>query len=147
MDKVRKDQDWVNLCDYIKKEILQYDDNLKPSRYLYLRLRGLISGNFIANKKQKPLANYDCKTILITAKVCKFNLVNCLKTAKDEKHKINLIMMFIENEINDVVNRLENAKKAKEKTENIVLDHVDLEGADYTPKSKKVNNKDLNELW
>ena len=48
----RDDADWVELCEYIKLEILQYPDEMKYPRRLAVRIRGLLSGNFISNKKQ-----------------------------------------------------------------------------------------------
>ena len=64
----------------------------------------------------------------------------------DERHLINIILTFIEQEINNVVSRLSNAKKAEEKTMNIELDNQLHEGVEYKAKVKKVN-KELEGLW
>jgi hypothetical protein len=115
-----------------------------------LRLRGLADGKFIANKNTKPQASYDYKTILYTFKICKSKIkeymINNQIKIKDETHKINLIMMFVENEINDVVLRLQNAKKSEEKTENLELENQFNNGAEYQKKETKINKK-LTELW
>ena len=151
-DKITKKQEqknWLELCDYIFKEILQYETGIKFPRYLALRLRGLHEGKFMANTKQKPLANYDYTLILLTCKYCKYSILQYLgkrDQIKDERHLINTIMLMIENEINNVVSRLSNSKKAEEKTINIELENQIHEGADYKTKIKKVN-KELEELW
>jgi len=106
----------------------------------------------MANKKQKPQANYDYKIILLTCKFCKYSILQYIgpnrEKIKDERHLINTIMSFVENEINNVVSRLKNAKKAEEKTIHIELENQIHEGAEYKAKSKnKRIDKELEELW
>ena len=150
--KKQENTEWLELCNYVFKEILQYETGIKFPRYLALRLRGLHDGQFVANKKQKPQANYDYKIILVTFKFCKYSILQYLgltrEKIKDERHLINTIMLFIENEINNVVSKLNSAKKSEEKTINIKLDNHVNEGAEYKPKSKnKKIDKELEELW
>lgn len=149
MDKVRKDQDFRDLCDYVKASILEYSDDMKLPRFIILRLRGLEKGQFLANKKCEPYAKYDCKTILYTFKSCKLEISRGIKGKdfKNEQHRFNYIMVIIESNINDMVNRLNNVQKSKEKTESIALDHVESNSAEYKPKSKNVNIKELDTLW
>lgn len=148
IDKKQENQEWIELCEYVYDEILQYSSDLKFPKYLVLRLRGLRNGQFLANKKIKPLASYDYKVILYTFKACKYKILQYINKTEfnDEKHKINSIMMFIENEINDIVIRLKNAQKAKEKTVNLPLENQINNNADYKVKSKDVI-KELEELW
>jgi hypothetical protein len=156
MDKkpleLRKDKDWCNLYEHVKKEIMGYNENFKLPKAMILRLKGLSEGKFMANKKQKPMASYDFKTILITFQICKVKILDWFKTNntkfKDEMHKFNSAMIFVENEINDVVIRLNNTIKNNEKVETMKLDNINNEGAEY--KSKQNNNKTnkiLDELW
>jgi len=148
--KKREQKEWLELCDYIFRDILQYETGIKFPRYLALRLRGLHEGTFIANKKHKPQASYDYKIILLTFKFCKYSILQYLgptrEKIKDERHLINTIMTFIEGQINNVVSRLKNSKKAEEKTIHIELENQVHEGAEYKPKSK-TTNKELEELW
>jgi len=150
IDKKQENKDWLELCKYVHHEILQYDSNLKFPRYLALRLRGLHSGQFMANKKQQPCANYDYKIILFTFKICRPNILQCFMTNKtkfvDEKHRINTMMVIIENNINDMVIRLKNAETAKVKAENVDMENIYHEGAEYQPKTKKPNGT-LEDLW
>lgn len=142
-------KDWADLYQYIKKDIFEYDTQKLPN-YMVLRLKGLKEGKFIANTKVKSMANYEFNHILYTFKINKIKIKEIVKSDryKNEQHKFNTIMLIIEREINDVVDRLENAKKSIEKIEKINLENVAHEGAEYKSKNKdKKNNKILEELW
>lgn len=145
-----QDQDWVALYEYVHDKVMGYDKTIKLSKQMVLRLKGMVTGQFIANKNQKQNAQYDFKTILITFKMCSPQILQGFeanKTAfKNEMHKFNYAMTIIDSNINDVVLRLKNAKKSEEKTENIKLDNQVHEGAEYKTKNKKINDN-LKELW
>lgn len=140
-----KDKEWKELCEYVKKEILQYDDNMKFPKYLALRLQGLKKGQHIANNNIDDQAHYDDYTILCTFKICKTKIIDYLhKNAtkiKNEQHKINLIMKIIEPEINDVYLRLRNAKRMSKHINEKSFDNQANEGAEYKKKTKNVNEK------
>lgn len=149
MTNLRKDQDWIDLYEYVKREIMGYTDE-KLSKFMLLRLKGLEKGQFLANKKQTPMASYTFKSILYTFKLCKQDILVGFRTNNtkftDEKHRFNYAMVIIENNINDMVIRLNNAKIAKTKAENVDMENIYHEGADYQPKTKKQNNI-LEDLW
>jgi len=149
MEKHRKDQEWIDLYEYVKKEIMGYTDE-KLSKYMVLRLKGLEKGQFLANKKQTPMANYTFKSILYTFKLCKQDIIVGFRTNNTkftgEQHKFNYAMVIIENNINDMVTKLNNVEKAKEKAENVELENIYHKGADYTSKTKKTNHT-LEDLW
>ena len=151
MSKMSKQEknDFDELYQYVKKEVFEYDEQNLP-RYMVLRLKGLHEGKFIANKNIKPMAHYEYKHILYTFKINKAKIKQIIKSDKfnNEKHKFNTIMMIIEGEINNVVNRLKQAKKSEEKIKNIDLENVNYEGAEYKNKSKnKKVNDELKKLW
>ena len=142
--------DWCELCKYIKSNILNYSDDMKFPNYLALRLKGLKDGNFISNKKIKPNACYTYEEILIASKLCcpkiKDYFSNNSAKINDEKHKINLILMFIESEINDVVIRLKNKQVTEQEIEKFTLDSYTANQAEY--KSETTNVKDrYDKLW
>ena len=140
---------WMRMCEYIHKEILQYPKDCKFPTILALRLQGLHKGQFMANKYIKPMANYSYEIIWTAFKVCKHKLVNCLGDRdkyKDEKHRINTMMVIIEREINDVYFRMQNAKKSVVKVEAMQLDNQVHEGAEYKAEEIK-ENKELDKLW
>ena len=143
--KEPKNKEWLELCGYVKKEILQYDDNMKLSKQTILKLQGLKKGQHIANKNANIESNYDDYTILCAFKVCKRKIVDYLTRneakIKDENHKINLIIKMVEPEINDVYIRLQQTKKKEEKFKTTNYDNQFHKGAEYVKKTKDVNNK------
>lgn len=145
MKKEKDNEQWLELCRYVKKEILEYDDNMKFPKYLALRLQGVKRGEHIANNTHNINANYDDYTILCTFKLCKKKIVSYLHKNEnkihDEKHKINLIMKIIEPEINDVYLRLQNVKKTEERVEFKDFNNQSNENAGYVKKTKETSNK------
>ena len=144
-------KDWCNLFEYVKKEILQYDETMKMPKYMILRLKGLSEGKFMANKNQKAEANYSFKVILLTFKMCKAKINTYIFKNKNsftnEQHKFNGVMIIIENEINNTVNILKNSKKSEDKTKSLELKHQVNNTAKYETKGSKNNNKKLQHLW
>lgn len=143
--KKKDNEQWLELCRYVKKEILEYDDNMKFPKYLALRLQGVKRGEHIANNTHNINANYDDYTILCTFKLCKKKIVSYLHKNEnkihDEKHKINLIMKIIEPEINDVYLRLQNVKKTEERVESKDFNNQRNENAGYVKKTKETSDK------
>lgn len=143
-------EDWCTLYEYVKKEILKYDDNMKLPQFMVLRLRGLSKGQFMANKRQKPYAHYSYNVILLTFKACKQDILKYTsqKIFKDEQHKFNYIMVIIENNINDIVLRLKNRQRQQENIATIntaILQRDNV--ATYQRKTEDVNNDRLKDLW
>ena len=143
--KEPKNKEWIDLCEYVKKEILQYDDNMKLPKHLILKLQGLKKGLHIANNNIDSEACYDDYTILCAFKLCKRKILDYLvkneTKIKDETHKINLIVKMVEPEINDVYIRLQQAKKKEEKIQSESFDNQFNEDAEYSRKTKDVNDK------
>ena len=146
-DNMPKDLDWDALYNYVKLDILNYQDKKMPKEMI-LRLIGLKDGKFYANNKVKKEASYDYKLILLTFKLMKGTILNCLQNIeiKDERHKVNLIMKIVEGEINNVKDRIEAKKKSEKKLQEIDLSHQVHEQSNYSKKSKEVNDK-LKNLW
>jgi hypothetical protein len=141
-----KDLDWDELYKYVKEDILNYKDKKMP-KDMILRLVGLKDGKFCANNNSKIEAKYDYKLILLTFKLMKGTISNCLNSVefKDEKHKINYIMKIIESEINNVKDRLDAKKRSEEKLLETDFLHQIHEQSNYTKKSSE--NKRLKNLW
>ncbi|HEY8889817.1 MAG TPA: hypothetical protein VIM70_06145 [Clostridium sp.] len=149
-EQPRKDQDWIDLYEYVKKEIMGYTEDLKLPKYMILRLKGLSNGQFLANKKAESLASYDMKTILFTFKAYRQNILGGFRANNtkftNEQHKFNYALVIVESNINDMVIRLKNAKSAKTKAENINMDNIFHKGAEYKTKTKEASNT-LDDLW
>lgn len=139
---------WIELYEYVKHDILQYEKDMKLSRTLVLRLKGLRQGKFIANKATKTLGDYTFKIILITFKLNKIEIINALLNKskfKNESHMINYLMVILENKINDTYLRIKKAEDSQEKGKNIEL-NIDDNKAEYKHKTTEVKNSRLKDL-
>ncbi|WP_206459332.1 hypothetical protein [Anaerovorax sp. IOR16] len=150
INKKTKNKEWDELCEYVKKEILNYDDNMKFPTYLALKLQGLKKGQHIANNNANKNANYDDYTLLCAFKICKPKIINYLNNnylkIKDEQHKINLIVKMVEPVINDVYVRIQQTKMSEERVIQSSFENQYNKGADYKKKTKAENDR-LKELW
>lgn len=150
MSKMTKQEkiEWDELYEYIKKEILKYDDNLKLPKTLILRILGLKDGKFIANKKTQALGDYSFKIILMTFKINKYEIITALNDRskfKDESHMINYLMSIIERKINDTYDRLKRLEQSQSKGE--IVEIPDSENkAEYKHKTKEIKNSRLKGL-
>lgn len=135
------------LYQYIKKEIFEYDNTQKLPKYMILRLVGLHKGQFMANNNVKAEASYEYSHILYAFKINQMQIKKAIRTMefKNEQHKFNTIMLIVERDLNNVVNRLKQAKKDKEKIENMPLENIIHEGAEY--KRKSTDKEILEDLW
>lgn len=144
-----KQEKWLKLCSYVHKEILGYSEEMKFPKKLALRLKGLSRGQFLANNNIEPMAEYSFDDILLTFKINKLDILISAGDKgkfKDESHRINYIMVIIENKINDVVLRKSKLNKEKEIIESVEVQ----EGrkADYIKKTKKSKvSSRLSDLW
>ena len=139
-------RDWNELCEYFKKEILGYGDDMKFPKFLALRLKGLQTGNFIVNKNNKLQGSYTFQEILITCKYSKLDIMIGFRSNSfvDEKHKINYAMSIIESNLNTIKERLKQREQAEQKIEGVEVNMI--EGATYKRKTKEVRNKRLEGL-
>lgn len=150
MSKMTKQEleEWNDLYDYVKKDILKYDEKLALPKNLVLRLKGLKNGKFIANKNTKALGDYSFKIILMTFKINKYEIVNALSDKskfKDESHMINYLMSIVEKKINDTYSRLNRLEQSQEKGEHLEITESENK-AEYKQKTKEIKNSRLKEL-
>lgn len=145
----KEKQDWESLYNYVKSNIMGYDENQALSSTMVLRLKGLLTNKFIENNNIESTANYSYETILNTFKFCSPDIKRALRTNnfKDEMHRFNFILKIVERNINDVYLRMKSVEKAKEDAENTIVDTVEYTGAEYQKKTIETNNKLLNDLW
>lgn len=148
LNKNQEQEEWIELYEYVKKEILKYDDNMKLPKFLILRLKGIKDGKFIANKNTQTLGDYTFKIVLMTFKINKFEIINAISSSgkfKDEKHKINYMMAIVESKINDTYIRLNKIKKSETDGESIEV-AINEDKAIYKKKTKEVKNSRLKGL-
>ena len=105
MDKTEK-KEFIEWVDYVKNEILKYDNNVKTTKFLALRLQGLRSGQYLKNNKNKEGEKYSYKVILNTFKCCKLDIELVLQKTKftNEQHKINTIIKIVSNDLDRIYN-------------------------------------------
>lgn len=141
-------QDWDLLYQYVKSNIMDYDEDQALSKQMVLRLKGLLTNKFMENNSIEDTANYSYETILNTFKFCSPSIQNALRTNrfKDEMHKFNFVLKIVERNINDVYMRMKKVEKAKEEAKtNTSIEIVAHVGTEYKPKEKKKDK--FSDLW
>ncbi len=143
----KEKQDWDNLYQYVRKNIMGYDDNQSLSSAMVLRLKGLLTNKFMENNNIESTANYSYETILNTFKFCSPDIYKVLRTNnfKDEMHKFNYVLKIVEKNINDIYIRMRNVEKAKEEAKNTTVEVSSHTGAEFKPKEKKTDK--FSNLW
>ena len=142
-------EQWDKLYQYVKKEILLYDDSQSIPSSLVLRLKGLTKGKYIENKSIEDKADYSYEIILYTFQICKPSIMSALtnRTFDNESYKFNYICKIVENNINDVYSRVNKAKKTEENIKSMDTSNLSHSGGSYQKKTEELKNKRLNELW
>lgn len=142
-------EQWDKLYQYVRKEILLYDNSQSIPPSLVLRLKGLTKGKYIENRNTEDKADYSYEVILYTFQICKTEIMNALsnRTFKDESHKFNYICKIVESNINDVYLRLKKAKRTEESIKTMDTSNLSHKGGIYQKKTEELKNKRLNELW
>ena len=139
-------RDWNELYSYVKG-LMGYDDKTSLSRTEVLKLKGLTRGQFIANNNQQELAEYSFYEILVTFKICKFDIIRGFRSNsfKSNGHKFNYMIKIVEGNLSTIRERLKNRERQEERIEQIEV-NTGEEIAEYKKKSKEVKNKRLKGL-
>jgi len=142
-------KDWDKLYWYVRKEILFYDDSQKMPSGVALMLKGLTSGKSVDNKQDPDEAEYSFEVVLYTFKACKNKILGAIqgKDFKNEASKVAYICKIVESNLNDIYSRLKQVEESKTKTEQIKVDNIVHEGAEYKQRTKNIKNNKLNDLW
>lgn len=139
-------EEWEALYDYVKTNVMGYDDDQSLPRNVVLRLKGLANNKFMANNNIEDAANYSFGIILLTFKYCMPDIqrgFNSISFA-NESHKINYVMKIVENNLNTVYMRVKKKKKIEQEiaNEDVVVSESSVE---YKPKEKKKDK--FADLW
>ena len=144
------------VCQYIKTEILGIDKKFNVPRMLVDRILGLHSGQYAPRKNSKVFGEevngYPYEVILKTVKYKKLEMVISLKDQskfKDDQHKINHVIVIIQNHINDVYWKLKQKEESDKR-----LDSLDIKfnenQQEFKSNAKITENKvskKLKHLW
>jgi hypothetical protein len=141
IDKVSQEEveydAWCELYEFVKIEILKYDNSQTLPKYLVERLKDLRNGTiFVMGKGRVPKnkQGYCYEVIHETFKKCyrdiQFWFDN--KTFQNERQKINYMMAIIDSNINDVYAKWkkEQEQTAIEENKENLLDNKNIEVAD-----------------
>lgn len=133
---------WKELCSYVKKNILRYDDSKTFPKSMALRLKGLAQGRDYPDKAYAKIYTYDfLKKVFICLQPTILEIVE-RTWIKDEEHLVNLIMKITRNNFNDVIDRYNKEVRRKREMDKIDLSQiVDTTKVNYVRKSaKKIKN-------
>lgn len=153
MATIKKDKngndDFFALCYYVEKEILNYESNQKIQKKGAFRLRGLSSGQEVANNNHQQYGEYPYDVILMTFKIYKNQIKNSLKKKnfESEDAKLAYACAIVRDKLNDVYSRYITAKKAENKIETINTDVMEHQGAEYKPIDKNKKEDKYKDLW
>lgn len=140
--------DWDELYEYVRTEVMGYDQNQSLSSEMVLRLKGLLSNKFMENNYIQDTASYSYKTVLNTFKYCSLDIQRGLRSNsfRDERHRFNYVLKIVESNLNTVYTRMKNAVKAEEKTQTMDVKTATHTGASYQRKTKETSSN-LEKLW
>lgn len=140
-------EDWDNLYQYVRHNVLNYDDNQALSTNMVLRLKGLLTNKFMENSNKEDTANYSYVVVLNTFKAYNSEIQRGFanNNFRDEWHRFNYALKIVESNLNDVYIRMKNVEKAKE-VEKTDVSHT-VEYVNTFKKNEKKTNNRLDELW
>lgn len=121
-------EDFRKLCDYIKKEILNYGDDKSFPSFMAQRLKALSCGVYLLKGKESDYKTiYSYKVILVAFVMYKREIDEALFSQhfKNEQHKINYIMKIVERNMNNVVDMIKNRANSKEKLEKSISKDIE----------------------
>ena len=134
-------RDWNELYSYVKG-LMGYDDKTSLSRTEVLKLKGLTRGQFIANNNQQELAEYSFYEILVTFKVCKFDIIRGFRSNsfKSNGHKFNYMIKIVEGNLSTVRERLKSRERQEKQIEQIeIAEQSKIKYVNKKDKKKKPN--------
>ena len=148
MSKQEKD-DWDSLYDFVRYNVLGYDQNQSLSHSMALRLKGLLVNKHFENYNIPSTANYSYLVILNTFKYSILDIRNALKTHRfnDENHKFNYILRIVESNINTVYLKMKEAEKTKKEVEQADVSRVNEYVNNFKPKPDKKRKINYDDMW
>ncbi len=149
MADMRKDQEWLDLCEWVEINILGYTDGRKMKTAESLVLRGLTKGQDFANNNRKKYGLYPYKIILMTFKIYKNTILNAIRDKDFDgsaRGKMSYICRIVQDKIDDVYTRYLKTQETNKKVDSIDIESRIHKGAEYKSEEKKIN-KNLEGLW
>lgn len=148
-NKIRKNEDFLQMCSWIEHELMGYTDTQKLQKKSCLRLQGLRKGQNIANNLCTTYGEYPIDVVFNTFKANRFIILNAIKgkSFETEEQKVAYICAIVNSRINDMYTRMKNAKKSEEKSNTIDTGAQNSSVAEYKRQTEDVENSLFEEIW
>ena len=147
---------WEDIFSYIKRNIFNYTEEQKLSKFLVMRVKGLAYGQHYLRKPTKnhpePIKQiYSAEAVYWTLVSCTPTILKTFNNAKDENHKVNLLCYIAEQHINEISDRCKNLRKNAEKVEELQTHNLENTSNTlcYKTKTRKKNPliEEFDTLW
>ena len=143
---------WLELCEWVEINIFNYDIRVQRlQKKACLVLKGLKTGQNVANNNCEKYGDYPFNVILMTFKANKTKIQNAIRNKdfeNDESKKMSYVCAIVRDKINDMYSRYLNAQKTQEKVETVDTSIMTHEGAEYkSNNTERKINKRLEGLW
>lgn len=131
-------EDFNQVYEYLKNDILSYSSDMKLSRKMIQRIYGTAFGEMYHNTNKEVPFIYSFKIILATFIFCKDKIRYCLETMrfKDEDHMVNTIFKIIDNNINTIKMLADKKIEQDKKLEGVDLSYMEREVQPYKSQDK-----------
>lgn len=141
--------EWDKLYQYVRFNVLGYDENQSLSRRMILRLRGLSFNKYIDNNHIADTANYSYAVILNTFKYCSLDIQKAIKTHRfnDEEHKFNYLLRIVESKLNTVYLRMKEAEATKREKDRVDTSRVNEYKNNFVATPTKKRKKNYDDMW
>lgn len=153
-DKIYDNDEWLDLCAWVEKEIFQYPINMHIGKKASLVLSGLRHGQPLANNKTGVYGDYPLNVIKMAFIMNKTAILNAMqgKEFNGEEAKMKYVCAILRDKIPNVYLRWVSSQKSQNKIETMQTDTLEHQGAEYMSKtetSAKPNklDKKFEELW
>lgn len=148
MSKQEKEK-WDELYEFVRSNVMGYDENMCLSSNMVLRLKGMLNGKFMANNLIENKAYYSYDVVLMAFKYSMPDIRRAMNRVSfsNEMNKFLYIAKIVESNINDVYIRMKRAEKVKKeviKEASTVDNHKAVE---YKPVKKTVKKDKFSDLW
>ena len=146
-------QEFDDLYQYVKTEVMGYEEKMALSKYMAVRLKGLTKKQFIykPDDKKREKVDYSYPLILTTFKYCYPEIVKASRTKKfaDENHKFNYMLAIVESKMNDVYLKLKQIEQTEEIMQQSIKENADTEKYVhyFVPTERKKLSPELEALW
>lgn len=147
----RKNAEFLKMCEWIEVEIFHYNIEKKERlhRMACLRLQGLRKGKAVGNNKSEDYGDYSVECVFNTFKAHKTEILNAIKgkTFADESRKMAYICRIVENHLNDMAMRMNNAKVTQEKQDYVDVQTQNDVATEYKKQTEEIKNSAFEDIW